>query len=47
MKIGPNAERYVLSKGRVPKKNWEKVWSFAKRGGVGVSGGSKKTILLF
>ena len=34
------------NKGRV-KKNSEKVWSFAKPGGGGVSEGGEKTKLLF
>ena len=36
-----------MSKGRVRKKNPEKVWSFAKLGGGGVSDGSKMPILYF
>ena len=36
----------IKDTGRVQKKNWGKVWSFAKPGG-GVSEGGQKTKLLF
>ena len=38
---------YIMSKGRVHKKKPEKVWSFAKPGGGGVSEGSKMPNLYF
>ena len=38
---------YNLCKGRVHKKNPEKMWSFAKLGGGGVSDGSKMPNLYF
>ena len=42
-----NLRRAGVSKGRVHKKKTEKVWSFAKPGGGGVSEGSKMPNLYF
>ena len=50
--MGKRAMFILLVRGRMrlgkgSKKNLEKVWSFAKPGGEGVSEGGEKTKLLF